>query len=318
MSSAPALAVRRSSRNPRVFTHGNGRLSRVHEETDTVPVSTARESTSSAERGNRSHGYPLTKLASPTLSSPDRQISSEPDNTDARETGVNGKNLRGRTPSVQEGISLHILNLTEALPDEARHASEFDPKCTMLQRGSQLFLRMSSTDLHALSQATSLAFSRMLNGSRHTTPDVEPKPLMAGSPDAPVVSGSASPAVLVLDSRFPDRADPIPQRKTYKGTQRSYQVWKENGVPTLGPEIRANRLAPRLDLAQPGDLYEIWCGDTQPAIWVMTQTRWCLIAVTDQHPIQGQYVLHYTPEGGPSWVLRETRAKYERNMARHK
>lgn len=49
----------------------------------------------------------------------------------------------------------------------------------------------------------------------------------------------------------------------------------------------------------------------------MDQSQRQKIAVTDHHPVLGHYVLHYTADGGLSWVLRETRVRYERGLAKH-
>ncbi|KZT33552.1 hypothetical protein SISSUDRAFT_1036952 [Sistotremastrum suecicum HHB10207 ss-3] len=341
----PILPRRTSSRNPRIFTHGNGKLVPVQVanpavcflpfqilgshialrqlETDRAVGSTPRSPYPSgalvAEGGLLSR-YSFASLPKDSASSPARSIRAQSEEIDSHHLRgrMQSRTVRELTPinsaDAAERVVLHLLHERERLPDEMRDNSEGEIQCMMLKRGSQVFLRLTAQELNTLSQATSRQFSKLLEPSRYNTPEAEPTTLVIASPTLETLGGNSA---LTVDERFPDRADPVPVRKTYKGTQRSYHVWKENGVPALGVEIRAHRIIPRLQLAQAGDLYEIYCGDpSYPTVWVMQQGRWSSIAVKDQNPVLGQYVLHYTPEGGPSWVLRETRAKYERNLAR--
>ncbi|KZS90589.1 hypothetical protein SISNIDRAFT_488163 [Sistotremastrum niveocremeum HHB9708] len=149
--------------------------------------------------------------------------------------------------------------------------------------------------------------------SRHATPTPT---FQAGERVSVPPDGPTSPAFIIVDPRFPERADPKPFTRTYKNIKQhqkqTYTVWRENGAQALAAAIRAKRIGPRVDGAQPGDLYEINYGES-PALWAMHSDEWCSISISDQHPVLGQYVLHYRLDGtGPSWVLRETLQKYER------
>ncbi|KZT33817.1 hypothetical protein SISSUDRAFT_1036781 [Sistotremastrum suecicum HHB10207 ss-3] len=194
--------------------------------------------------------------------------------------------------------------------------AEYGIPCMMSKDGPQLSLEIGSAEMELLTfrrQVISPLSPHSSNESRHGSP----APFLASERRASVPPERVlSPPFIILDPKFPGRSDPKSYTRTYKSTRQSqkssYTLWRENGALDLGPLIRANRIGPRVDGAQPGDLYEINYGENV-AVWAMHKDEWCSITTGDQHPVLGQYVLHYRPDGtGPSWVLRETLQKYQK------
>ncbi|KZS87329.1 hypothetical protein SISNIDRAFT_491186 [Sistotremastrum niveocremeum HHB9708] len=178
----------------------------------------------------------------------------------------------------------------------------------MKQSGDQVVLHLDATQARVLNNTISALF--------HLQPAVETSVVRDRSISVPTDTSH-----LLHDAAHPDRTNPVRSVRTVRGFH--WTLWREIASPAMADDVRINRVLPlvRVDSSSAGDLYELRSGVDRPQLWVrhLDPAEWISVPSSLSppvyHPENDEYVLYMKDNAAsPSWVKRETRKKYERQM----
>ncbi|KZT33294.1 hypothetical protein SISSUDRAFT_1066253 [Sistotremastrum suecicum HHB10207 ss-3] len=219
--------------------------------------------------------------------------------------------IEPKSPSTEIKPPTQTIHLEVVREIPARSPTERSKiKCIMVQTADQVILQLDESQARILSHT--------LNSLFHFHHPNEAS--VARSHDR----ASAIPPDIthfLQDPDHPDRTPPVRSARTVRGFH--WTLWRETASPGIHDDVRNNSVIPlvKIESSSAGDLYELRYGPDRPQMWVrnLEPSVWTLVpsalSPPVYHPENDEYVLYMKDDASsPSWVKRETRKKYARQL----